>query len=95
MKSDDNLMNPVERLRNAPRCSATAKASGERCKCPAVGGWNVCRVHGARGGAPKGSRHGMWKHGGRSREAITLRALVAELQRLALKISKARPENPQ
>ena len=26
-------------------------------------GWKVCRMHGARGGAPKGKRNGNYKHG--------------------------------
>jgi hypothetical protein len=39
---------------NAPRCTATSKRTGQRCNAPAVRGWNVCRFHGARGGAPKG-----------------------------------------
>lgn len=39
--------------RNLPahRCEATAKASGVRCKRPAIPGGNVCRKHG--GGAPQ------------------------------------------
>jgi hypothetical protein len=36
---------------DAKRCTATAKSSGERCKNPAVKGWDVCRMHGA--GSPK------------------------------------------
>ena len=35
------------------QCKATSKLSGERCKNPAVKGYDVCRMHGARGGAPK------------------------------------------
>lgn len=35
------------------QCTATSKLSGERCKNPAVKGYDVCRMHGARGGAPK------------------------------------------
>jgi hypothetical protein len=37
-KTDANLMNPVDRLQDAPRCHAKAKSSGVRCKCPAVRG---------------------------------------------------------
>lgn len=57
MKGDDNPIDPIERLRNAPRCTATAKSTGMRCKCPAVRGWTVCRVHGAGGGALRGVAH--------------------------------------
>jgi hypothetical protein len=37
-------------------------------------------MHGARGGAPKGERNGMYRHGGRTAEAIAAeRALRAVL----------------
>lgn len=36
---------------HADRCTATTR-DGDRCKNPAVDGWNVCRMHGAGGGAP-------------------------------------------
>ena len=39
--------------KTAKRCKATSKLSGERCKNAAVKGYDVCRMHGARGGAPK------------------------------------------
>lgn len=32
------------------QCTAGSKRSGQRCKAPAVSGFNVCRMHGARGG---------------------------------------------
>ena len=32
------------------RCTARSKRTGEPCRNPAVLGWNVCRMHGARGG---------------------------------------------
>jgi len=35
------------------QCKAISKLSGKRCKNPAVQGYDVCRMHGARGGAPK------------------------------------------
>jgi hypothetical protein len=41
---------------DAKRCTATAKSSGERCKNPAVTGWDVCRMHGA--GSPKNETSG-------------------------------------
>lgn len=52
MKSNDNPMDPTQRLRDAPRCSATAKSTGQRCHCPSK---RVGRLHGAGGGAPAGS----------------------------------------
>jgi hypothetical protein len=77
-KSDANPISPTHRLRDAPRCHATAKRTGERCKCPAVRGWRVCRVHGAGGGHKAGLTHPQWKHGGRSREVAELRRALRE-----------------
>ena len=83
MKQDGNPTSPAKRLQDAPRCKAKAKRAGQRCRCPAVTGWNVCRVHGARGGAPEGPGNGNWKHGGRSREVAHLRRLTVNLSRMA------------
>lgn len=78
MKPDAN---PIDRANSAPRCAAKAKRTGARCRCPAVKGWAVCRVHGAYGGARAGKANPAWRHGGRTREAAALRAMVAELTR--------------
>jgi hypothetical protein len=83
-KGDANPNDPVHRLRSAPRCRAKAKSTGERCKCPAVRGWRVCRVHGARGGHAAGPRHPQWKHGGRSQEVVQAKALNRLVARLSL-----------
>lgn len=58
-------------LAHAPgsRCRAKSKRSGKPCQAPAVKGWAVCRMHGARGGAPKGSRNAL-KHGHYTAEAL-------------------------
>ena len=89
MKTAINPMQ-LERLRaqaalmhQAPRCSARSKRSGQPCRAPAVKGWRVCRVHGARGGAPKGKRNGNWRHGGCTNEIVELRRAVSELLREA------------
>lgn len=71
--------NPMQRAHAAPRCTATSKRSGQRCRAPAVKGWTVCRMHGARGGAPRGPSHGNYQHGARSREAAALQALLKQL----------------
>ncbi len=34
----------------ARQCQAKCKATQQQCLCPAVKGYEVCRVHGARGG---------------------------------------------
>lgn len=79
MKSTDNPMRPVHRLALAPRCNAMAKTTRCQCKGPAVRGWSVCRMHGAKGGAPSGPANGRWRHGNRSREAEAMRHEMSEL----------------
>jgi hypothetical protein len=66
----------------ACRCSAKSKRSGLRCQSPAVRGHNVCRMHGASGGTPKGNNNAL-KHGLYSAKAIEGRQFVRELIRLA------------
>jgi hypothetical protein len=80
MKNDAN---PMRKAHAALRCHANAKASGSRCKSPAVRGWQVCRMHGAGGGAPTGPANGAWVHGGRSNEVKHIRSMVAECLREA------------
>lgn len=80
-ENDVNLMDPVERLRAAPRCAARAKSTGARCQCPAVRGWRVCRVHGAGGGAPSGAAHPNYRHGLRTKETRAMRWAVRLLCR--------------
>jgi glucans biosynthesis protein len=65
-------------MQQAPRCRARSKRSGKPCRSPAVKGSAVCRMHGARGGAPKGNRNAL-KHGRFSAEATRDRRVVAEL----------------
>jgi hypothetical protein len=72
----------------APRCTATSKRTRRRCKAPAVRGWNVCRFHGARGGAPKGKANGAWKHGYYSGAAKAKRLLVKLLLKDASSLRK-------
>ena len=51
-------------------------------------GWNVCRFHGARGGAPKGKANGAWKHGYYSMAAKAERLLVKLLLKDASDLRK-------
>ena len=74
-------MNSRLAMHLSPRCTATSKRTQERCRAPAVTGWNVCRFHGARGGGPKGTRNGNYKHGGATREAGEDRRALNELLR--------------
>ncbi|WP_157440925.1 hypothetical protein [Aestuariivita boseongensis] len=83
MKSDNNLMKSAHA---APRCTATSKRTGERCKGPAVKGWSVCRFHGARGGHGPGRANPAYKHGMRSREWIEMRKQINDLARMEKEI---------
>ena len=78
MKPDAN---PMQSAHSAPRCTAKSKRTGKPCRAPAVHGWTVCRMHGARGGAKPGTTHPNWRHGTRSNEAGELRKLVNALGR--------------
>jgi hypothetical protein len=51
-----NPMQNILKAHAAPRCLAKSKRTGQRCKAPPVRGFRVCRMHGARGGAPEGKR---------------------------------------
>lgn len=66
---------------NAPRCSATSKRTKQRCGAPAERGCNVCRFHGARGGAPRGRENGNYRHGMFTNESIERRRELADLMR--------------
>ena len=85
MNDDDN---PMSKAHAAPRCTATSKRSGERCKGPAVKGWHVCRFHGARGGHRPGKGHPSFRHGMRAQEWINERRMLTELVREAREIER-------
>lgn len=76
-------MNAVYPFQKSPRCAATSKRTRKPCQAPAVNGWAVCRFHGARGGAPKGKRNGMYRHGQYTQRAAALNSRIADLQREA------------
>ncbi|MFD0981519.1 hypothetical protein, partial [Tropicimonas aquimaris] len=70
--------------------------TGERCKSPAVNGWNVCRMHGAGGGHKAGPTHPSWKHGMRSREWVETRKYINQLARETREIdAMIEPEREQ
>jgi hypothetical protein len=75
-------INPMHRCNAAPRCRAKSKRTGLPCRSPAVRGYRVCRMHGARGGAPKGKKNGNFRHGGRTKEATSASRYINELARL-------------
>ena len=69
-------------MRRAPRCHARSKRSGLQCRAPSVRGHDVCRMHGAGGGARKGNRNAL-KHGASSAETLALKRQTTALARLA------------
>ena len=85
MRSDEN---PMHKAHAAPRCTARCKRTGKPCKAPAVRGWSVCRMHGARGGHGLGKAHPAYKHGARTREAEERRKVVATLLRYHKEIER-------
>jgi hypothetical protein len=73
----------INPMHATPRCHAQSKRTGEPCRAPAVRGWQVCRMHGARGGAPKGERNGNYRHGARTRETMEAVQLIKSVWRFA------------
>ena len=76
-------VNPIESAHASLRCHAKSKSTEQRCKAPAVRGWKVCRCHGAGGGAPRGTAHGMYKHGRRTIEAMEQRRALRLLMSMS------------
>jgi hypothetical protein len=85
MKKHD--ANPMHSAHSAPRCCARSKRTGLPCRAPAVSGWRVCRMHGARGGAPEGAQNGAWRHGERGQDAVEQRREVAGLVALVRELA--------
>ena len=79
MKDDAN---PMQRAHAARRCSVKSKRTGLPCKDPAVQGWNVCRMHGARGGHRESKSNPAFRYGVRSKRFNEARAFVSSLQRI-------------
>jgi hypothetical protein len=76
-------INPMQRAHDAPRCSARSKRTKEPCRAPTVRGYRVCRMHGARGGAPSGKRNGNFRHGAKTKEAVAAARHINALVRMA------------
>jgi hypothetical protein len=84
LRAKKRRINPMQSLpmHQALRCHAKSKRSGLRCRAPAVRGREVCRMHGAAGGAPKGNRNAL-KHGDFTAEATALKREGLALARMA------------
>jgi len=81
--------NPMHARFKSPRCKAHSKRTGLLCKAPAVRGYAVCRMHGARGGAPAGIRNGNYRHGARTNEFTNKIELTHELLKKTRTLRKA------
>lgn len=69
----------------ALRCSATCKATRERCKNPAAFGMPVCRYHGARkrDTVKHGASHPQYKHGRQTMRAKARHSeIIADLRKV-------------
>ena len=64
------------------RCKAHSKRTGLPCRSPAVRGWKVCRMHGARGGARIGRENGNYRHGDQTPEAKAAMRGIRSLTKL-------------
>ena len=63
-KPENNPMQSKLNMHLALRCHAKSKRSGLRCRAPAVRGAEVCRMHGAGGGARRATeRREAWRDG--------------------------------
>jgi uncharacterized protein YjcR len=69
-------------MHQSKRCQARSKRTGRPCRSPAVKGYDVCRMHGARGGAPKGNQNAL-KHGRYTAEVIQSRRYLSMVARMA------------
>ena len=69
--------------RAAPRCCAQRRRTKLPCRGPAMRGKAVCRLHGGKGGGPKGERNGAFRTGAFTLEAKAerkeLRNLIRDL----------------
>jgi len=70
-------------LGQVPRCAARRKRDGGACQQPAIRGKRVCRLHGGKGGAPRGRRNGAWRDGARSQEWALFMRPTDEAERAA------------
>jgi hypothetical protein len=69
-----------------PTKSGAEAAIDLPCRAPAVNGWKVCRLHGARGGRPSGRRNGNYGSGAFTKETMQAVALLKTIARLVRKM---------
>jgi hypothetical protein len=86
---ENNIINPMHL---AKRCKAHSKRTGLPCGSPAVKGWAVCRMHGARGGAPEGKRNGSYRNGGRTKRTMAAKAAVQAMARVCRRTIEDLPD---
>lgn len=75
-KADDNPMQTPMPMHLSPRCGAHSRRTGKPCRNPAMKNGR-CRMHGGKSpGAPRGEWNGNYRHGGRTKQAKAVRALL-------------------
>jgi hypothetical protein len=84
---EETGVDPMQSAHAAPRCSAKSKRSGVTCRAPAAKGKRVCRMHGAKAGAPCGPDHGRYLHGRQTRQAKNAWKEVRDLIRTARQLA--------
>ncbi|WP_308737917.1 HGGxSTG domain-containing protein [Rhizobium sp. TH2] len=75
------MKKPINPMQLAPRCGAKSKRSGLKCQSPAVKGKRVCRMHGAKAGAPSGIANGNWRHGATEKPFTEMMDVLRKVQR--------------
>ena len=88
VRAANTRRHPIHAANAAPRSTAKSKRAGQPCRSPAVRGWAVCRIDGARGGVRPVPANPNWKHGARSQEAVALRKLVNAIASDARKLKE-------
>ena len=77
--------------RSAPRCGARKKSDGQPCQCPAIRGRPKCRLHGGKGGGPKGEGNGRYRTGRFTQEVVEERQKArAQLQEFRALLAQLR-----
>ncbi len=80
---------PYSKLNPEHRCIALCRSRGDRCRNTPAYGCKTCRYHGAKRpeAIKRGTEHGRYKHGERTKEAMTTHrqaaVRLADLETLA------------
>lgn len=73
--------NGLKHANSAARCQAHCRRTKRPCQAPAIRGRRACRLHGGKGGAPKGKANGNYEHGRTTQDAFAERRQARKLIR--------------